>query len=92
MIQCYFLLKLMCHITGFKQGNVYHKIVNFHLYENQYSLFEEQMERDPFEPITEMFINPEIKTLDDVINKMTVDDVSISEYKHLPAIKYPFTE
>lgn len=93
MVQVYVFLALMSHITGIPHGKAYHKIVNFHLYENQLELFEKQMERKPFLPSVKLLINPNIKTLDDVINKMTVEDFFVTGYDNYhEAIKYPFTE
>lgn len=92
MIQCFVLLALMAQITGHKAGTAYHKIVNVHIYENQYDVLmkEGQLEREPFESPS-LWINPEIKTLEDVLTWVTVDDFKVIGYNHHPAIKYPFS-
>lgn len=91
-IQCFTLLKLMAQITGFKPGKAYHKIVNVHIYDNQYEVLmkEGQLNRVPFKA-PKMWINPEIKTLEDVLTWVTPDDFIVEDYEHHPAIKYPFS-
>lgn len=90
MVQLYFFLNLMAQITGHKAGKVYHKIVNAHIYEDQYDLAIEEAQRVPFDaPI--MKINPRIKTLEDVETIFTLDDVTVENYQYHPAIKYPFS-
>ena len=91
MIQCFFLLKLMAQITGHEPGNVYHKITNAHVYEDQYELFCMHMERDPL-PAPEFFISEHIETLSEVIELMEPEDCWVEGYEHLEAIKYPFSE
>lgn len=91
-VQCFVLLALMAQITGNKPGKAYHKIVNCHIYDNQYEVLmkEKQHERIPFES-PKLIINPKIKTLDDVLTWVTVDDFEVVGYNHHPAIKYPFS-
>lgn len=91
MIQCYVLLHLMAQITGLKQGIATHQIVNAHIYEDQLEPMKEQLERKPFLP-PKLKINPDIKTLEDVLTWVTVDDFEIVGYEHHPAIKFPFSE
>lgn len=90
MQQCYLLLALMAQITGHRPGKVFHKIVNAHIYLNQVELFRQQMVREPLQTPT-LFINPEIKTLDDVIDWVTVDDFRLMGYEHHDPIQYPFS-
>lgn len=90
MVQCFTLLALMARITGHKAGKVYHKIVNAHIYENQYDLMHEQLERKPYCPPS-LFINPEVKTLEDIETWVTTEDFGVWGYEHHPAIKYPFS-
>ncbi|WNL62947.1 thymidylate synthase [Citrobacter phage Ci1] len=91
-VQCFVLLALMAQITGLKPGKAFHKIVNVHIYENQYEVLlkEGQLNRTPYES-PKLWINPEIKTLEDVLTWVTVDDFKIENYEHHPAIKYPFS-
>lgn len=90
MLQCYILLALVAQITGHKAGTVTHHMVNVHIYENQYELFKEQMERVPLVHNAKLWIEPMISTFED-IDCMNKDSISISEYPSHPAIKYPFT-
>lgn len=85
-------LILMAHITGHKPGFAQLNMVNCHMYANQISLYERfQRGRKPIENDLRMYISDEIKTLDDVVNKMTTNHVIITgEYKHHDSIKYPF--
>ncbi|MFW8591624.1 thymidylate synthase [Glaciecola sp. 2405UD65-10] len=90
MPQCFVLLALMAQITGLKAGKVFHKIVNAHIYENQFELMKNvQLKREPF-PMPQLHINPEIKTLEDIETWVSTDDFSISAYEHHDAIAYPF--
>lgn len=92
MVQCYVLLALMSQITGLKPGIARQKIVNLHIYEDQYNVLVEhkQFDREPFEP-PKLLINSEIKTLDDIMTWVTKEDFDILDYKFHPAISYPFT-
>nr|WP_136251499.1 thymidylate synthase [Ningiella ruwaisensis] len=90
MPQCFVLLALMAQITGHKPGNVYHKIVNAHIYGNQYELMRDvQLKRKPY-PMPSLKINPKIKTLEDIETWVSTDDFSIENYQHHEAIQYPF--
>ena len=80
----------MAQITGLKEGKAFHKIVNAHIYENQLDLMKDvQLRRQPYEP-PRFHINPEIKTLDDVLTWVTTDDFKVEGYSHHDPIKYPF--
>lgn len=90
MVQLHFFLKLMARITGNKAGTVYHKIVNAHIYEDQYDLAKVEARRLPFDAPT-MSISADIQTLEDVENVFTLDHVKVSGYEHHDAIKYPLS-
>jgi len=90
MPQCFALLALMAQITGHKAGKVYHKIVNAHIYENQLELMRDvQLKRKAFTP-PELWINPEIKTLDDIETWVSTDDFKANDYQFHPPIAYAF--
>ncbi len=89
-IQCFVLCALMAQITGNKPGRAYHKIVNAHIYENQIDTMNEQIWREPFD-LPKLTINPEIKTLEDVLTWVTVDDFIVEGYESHPPIRHPFT-
>lgn len=90
-IQCFVLLALVAQITGHKPGKVYHKIVNAHIYENQFELMRDvQLKREPFLS-PKLRINPDIKTLKDIETWVTTDDFTLSGYECHGPIKYPFS-
>jgi thymidylate synthase len=91
-MQVYVLLKLMGRITGNNPKFAYHKVVNSHIYPDQMDQMKNvQSLRDPL-PAPRLWINPDIKTLDDVLTWVTKDDFAIFDYYHYPAIKYNMTE
>lgn len=89
--QVAFLLLITAQITGKNAKKMRHHLSNIHLYENQVEIFKnQQVNREPFLlPILK--INPEIKTLRDLETWVTINDFELHNYKHHPAIKYPFT-
>ena len=87
-VQCFVLLLLMARITGHKPGKAFHKIVNAHIYEDQLPQMLEQVKREPFSPPS-LFLDPCIKTLDDVENVLTADHFRLEGYLHHPPINYP---
>ena len=90
MVQVYTFLALMAQITGLKPGIAYHKLVNCHIYENQIDLMKEQLTREPFES-PRLHINPEIKSLEDVLTWVSKKDFTVEGYRHHPAIAYPMS-
>lgn len=90
MVQVWLFLKLMAQITNKNPKMAYHKIVNAHIYENQFEGVLEQISREPLEQPT-LEINPDIKTLDDVMTWVGVEDFEVSYPEYHPAIKYPFS-
>ncbi|CAA2929351.1 thymidylate synthase [Arsenophonus endosymbiont of Bemisia tabaci] len=90
-IQCFVLLALLAQITGHKPGKAYHKIVNAHIYENQLSIMRDlQLKRTPYS-LSQLRVNPNIKTLKDIETWVTSDDFEVIGYQYHDAIKYPFT-
>lgn len=90
-VQVFTLLALMAQITGHKAGNAYHKIINAHIYEDQLDLMRDvQLTREPFES-PRLWINPNIKTLEDLETWVTLEDFQVSGYEHHEPIKYPFS-
>lgn len=90
-IQVYVFLALVAQITGHKAGKAYHKIVNAHIYDNQYELMRDvQLKRRPY-PAPKLTINPDIKSLEDIETWVTTDDFSLEGYQYHEAIKYPFS-
>lgn len=89
-IQVAWLLYIMAHITGLKPGKAYHKMVNVHIYEDQIVPMMGQLKREPFSSPM-LYINPAIKTFEDLDTWVTPNDFSLVNYFHHDAIKYPFS-
>ncbi len=90
MVQCYYLLAITAQITGLKAGKVRHNMVNCHIYEDQVDLMKEQVLREPMGYPT-FYLDPDIKTLQDLEEIENLDNFGVTGYEHHPAIKYPFT-
>ena len=92
MMQCYMILKVMAQITGLKPGEVYHKMVNVHMYEDQVELAKELLSREELDcEELELWINPEIKTLEDLRTWVTPADFKITGYNAHEKMTFPFT-
>lgn len=92
MIQCYFLLWLVCQLTGKEMGTIKHRLVNIHLYENQVELATEQASRDPIDCEPKLvYTGTNPISWDYVLNGLTPDDFDVIDYQHHSPIKYPFT-
>lgn len=90
MPQCFVLLALMAQITDHRPGKVFHKIVNAHIYENQFDLMvNTQLKRKPF-AMPALSINADIKSLEDIETWVSTDDFQVEDYQHYEAIAYPF--
>lgn len=90
MPQCFVLLALMAQITGNKPGKVFHKIVNAHIYENQFELMQNvQLTREAY-AMPKLQINPDIKSLEDIETWVSTDDFTLIDYKSHEPISYPF--
>lgn len=89
MVQVYTFLRLMAQITNKNPKMAFHKNVNCHIYQSQLPLVEEQLSRDPLAQPT-LEINPDIKSLEDVMSWVTVDDFQFNYPEYHPPINYPF--
>jgi len=85
------LLKLVAQITGLKPGTFIHFLWNIHIYEDQMPDVHTQLEREPYDP-PQMWINPEIKSLNDLETWVTSDDFKLVNYQHHDSVKYAFSE
>ena len=84
------LLSVIAQITDLKPGIFTHFMHDIHIYENQVAMMKEQVRRIPYELPT-LFIEPRIKTLQDLETWVTPDCFQVINYKHHPAIPYPFS-
>ena len=89
MVQVYVLLAIAAQITGLKPGRAYHKIVNAHIYEDQFVKMKEQLEREP-KKAPKFYMSPLIKTLEDV-ETCTIEDFNVLGYDPHPPISFPFS-
>ena len=80
------LLCVMARITGLNAGTFNHFLVDIHIYENHMEGVKTMLERKPLDPPL-LFINPDIKTLEDLETWVTVDDFELINYSHYPSIK-----
>lgn len=85
------LLILIAKITGHKVGIFTHFMWNIHIYEDQLEEIKKQITREPY-PSPKIKINCELSSLDDITNKLTVDDIEIVDYQCHDAIKFNFAE
>lgn len=91
MVQVHFFLALMGQITGNIPAKAYHKIINAHIYEDQYDLMKDiQLKRTPTDS-PQFFIDPSIKTLEDVETWVTKEHFEVKGYTPQDPIKYPFS-
>lgn len=90
MVQVYVFLRLMAQITDKNPKMAYHKLVNAHIYDNQLPEVITQIQREPLQA-AELEINPDIRTLDDLMTWVTVDDFKWTYNQYHPAIKYSFS-
>lgn len=90
MIQTVVLLRLMAQITGHKSGKVFYKNINVHIYENQIPMMQELVKRECL-GVPKLAINPNIRTLQNVEDWVSVKDFEFVDYKAHPAMKIPFT-
>lgn len=84
------LLHVMARITGLEPGVFTHFMWDIHVYANQMQLLEGQIDRVPFDLPT-LWMNPHIRTFEDMEDWVTVDDFKLEGYKHHPSISYPFS-
>ena len=96
MVQVYFLLWVMAKLTDHQPAIAKHRSVNIHVYENQFELFKEQMEREPF-PTPRLVCRKSITIAsvlgicEDEEDNLHPNDFDVEGYQHHPSIKYPFT-
>ncbi len=83
------LLSVMAQITNTVAGEFTHFMHDIHYYANQEDGLREQITREPMKLPT-LWIDPNIKTLEDLETWATQDSFELRDYEHHPAIKFPF--
>jgi len=84
------LLLLIARITGLKPGMFTHFLWNLHIYEDQWTDVRQQLKKLPYKA-PQIWINPEIKTLEDLETWVTPDDFKMLNYTSHESIKYAFS-
>ncbi len=90
-IQCEFFLKFMAQVCGLEVGYCTHNLINVHIYEKHLAAIKDQMERPIFTlPKCELTINPDIKTLDDIVlsDSHARDIVNVEYEGHAPKVQF----
>ena len=83
------LLSVMARITGLKVGEFTHFMHDIHIYDNQIDDMRVQVNRDPYK-LPRLWINADIKTLEDLETWVTPNDFRLLDYQHHAHIKYAF--
>lgn len=79
------LLHIFARILGYTPRILVGSLGNVHIYKNHIEQCKEQLTREPH-PLPTIWINPELKTLEDFENAK-VDDFKLIDYQHHPSIK-----
>jgi len=88
------MLHLIAQITNKKAHEFVHTLGDAHIYHNHFDAVKEQLSRKEF-PLPKLWINPEIKSLDQLTTKHLEEakDVfkmfKLEDYQHHPTIKAP---
>jgi len=79
------LLCVMAKITGLHAGTFNHFLHDVHIYENHLEGVHEMLNRKPL-PLPTFYMNPDIKTLEDLETWVTVEDFELINYECHPPI------
>lgn len=90
MMQCWFLLNVAANLTGFEVGSITMNLANCHIYENQIELAFEQTKRHILP--SPWISGIEEISLDDILKSGNpLAKLTLRDYNHHEAIKYPMT-
>jgi len=76
------LLSMVAQVTNLEVGEFVHVLGDAHIYHNHFDQVKEQISREPYK-LPKLWLNEEIKDID----KFTMDDIKLIDYKHHPKIK-----
>jgi len=76
------LLHMMAQVTNLKPYEFIHILGDTHIYHNHFDQVKTQLSRNPY-PLPKLWLNPKIKDID----KFTLEDIKLIDYKYHPAIK-----
>ncbi len=81
-LACYALLtEMIAKETGFLPGEFAHTIIDAHIYENHIEGLKEQLKREPL-PL------PKIRIADKPLDQLRFEDVTLTDYRSHPPIKF----
>lgn len=94
MVQVWFMLYVMAEITGLKPGKAYHKVVNAHIYEDQFEKMNEMLNNPVQEQRPFFYRKSKDKiSFDHLLTDMVPSEFAVSDYsENLPIIQFPFSE
>ena len=73
---------MLAQVTGLRPGEFVHTLEDTHLYLNHIEQAKLQLTRQP-RKLPKASLNPEVKDID----KFTMDDIKLVDYKHHPPIQ-----
>lgn len=78
------LLNMVAQVTGLQAHECIIILADAHIYLNHFEQVKEQLAREPY-PLPKLWLNPEVIDID----KFTMDDIKLIDYKYHPSIKAP---
>jgi len=73
---------MLAQVSGLQPGELILTLGDAHIYHDHFDAVAEQLTREPYDPPT-LHLNPEITDID----KFTMDDIKLENYKHHATIK-----
>jgi thymidylate synthase len=78
------LLHMIAQVVGMEANECIIILADAHIYLNHFEQVKEQLSREPYS-FPKLWLNPEIKDID----KFTMEDIKLIDYKYHPTIKAP---
>lgn len=82
-LQCWIMLKMICHVTGLKMGRIKHNIINAHIYDSHIDGVKEQLSRTPNKLNVEFKVEDWVSSFSDLV----VEDIHARDYFTLTGYK-----
>lgn len=89
-LQIWLLFKIVCHITGLKEGSITHDMTNVHIYEEHLEGVKEMISREVVSCEPTFKISDWVESFDDLTewNTYAKDYFKITGYEYNPPIKF----